>query len=251
MPKEQTYSQYQDEALKINQAKHAGEYFALQLESKKNPSFPSLINAVLIFGCADSESWMQGMNVSRIESGFKLARTLTAVRKKQAETGCQQTNLTKADYSDFSPFLIYNGTLKENEAFRRYYQEHSWHIPEEKILVLDNFRKNGKSQEHRNTRDQVQSLFTSLEDPRSPIFQAKNIGLLSHSPQFMRIRHYAKKEEEGRYKPFDNTTTFWAYSPELRCEDFVHFMNDELEKLGNYLQIGEIPHEPSTNVLVA
>lgn len=237
-------------------------------------TYSSDIQAVLVFSGPGTyydrlkpgqEEWKRWMDRDRIRAGVAVVREITARRvlesfeKEYALTVDYSSRLnlaTKEDILRQGPFLVYNGIPTENEVFRQAFDSPHCKLPKEKVVVIDEVREeDGKSHPIRHTGDQVKSFYQQLRDPNGPLYRVKNVALVAHVPDFVRIPFYTKKYNDEHLASGGASVNFWTYGlrsrpastdPRLQLESTEKpHIESELPRLIQYAQKGDLATEPS------
>lgn len=202
------------------------------IRKERRREYPSLIEVVFVFSGPgnydeplkeDQEDWMRWMDRDRIRAGGAIVREITASTKtlaKRLPKKIKTSNLSKEDVEKYGPYLVYNGIPSENKFFREVVKRPFNKIPEENIIVLDDvILEDGSVTLIRHTGDQVKSLFQSIDDEYSPLFNLFNIAIVANEADYIRNLHYISKENTiraGRGKRRINVYPYAVMSRRLK-----------------------------------
>lgn len=218
-------------------------------------TYPSSIQAVLVFsgpgtyydrlkpGQQERQRWMDR---DRIRAGVAVVRQVTASAKTESSGRKFKVNeIDKFDVHNFGPFLVYNGIPSENEVFLRALESPLCKMPVEKVVVIDQVKEeDGSSHSIRHTGDQVKSLFHEVTDPKSTLYGAKNIALVAHIPDFVRIPFYIQKYNSEYVNVSSQQLHFWFYALKSRPNTMEEHTNAELIRLVEYAKLDQLNTTP-------
>lgn len=219
-------------------------------------TFPSSIQAVLVFSGPgtyydrlkpNQEEWKRWMDRDRIRAGVAIIRDITAQAKSEVlGRRVQVRELTKEDILNFGPTLVYNGTPLENNVFRRALDSRFCKLPKEKVIVIDTVQEeDGGIHQICHTGDQVKSFYQHIKNPQSKLYNIRNLALVAHSPDYIRIPFYTKKYNDEYVGLGEESVNFWVYGLKSRPgTEKIHLQN-ELERLVSYAKRGDLALDPS------
>jgi hypothetical protein len=217
----------------------------------KEHRFPSEIQAVLVFSGPGTyfeklkpgeENWERWMDRDRIRAGVAVVREITAakIREEGIDRGKKGHYVSPQEIIEMGPYLIYNGTPIENEAFLLALSGEYSKLPKEKVILINQVTEDdGSVHPIRNTADQYKSIYQELKNENSPIHGISNIALVAHVPDFIRHPFYAKLIQEK-----DPELKFWAYALHDRPGTEKEHIQSELRKLREYAKKGDLATDP-------
>lgn len=220
-------------------------------------TYPSNIQAVFVFSGPGTyyerlkprqeEHW-RWMDRDRIRAGVAVVREVTASRIRELGVDPYKKGhyTTHQEIHQHGPLFIYNGTLIENEVFRRTLESPFCKIPKEKVVVIDEvWEDDGATHPIRDTGDQVKSFYQQLLNPNSPLHSIERVALVAHIPDFIRNVFYTKKYNDEYIASGGKGLQFWVYGLISRRGTEDKHVASELPKLVTYAQRGHLALEPS------
>lgn len=134
--------------------------------------------------------WTDGMDRARLNQAARLSRKVTEVitgekfHSSLANISQEKARIKEA-IKEKGPFIIYNGTVVENEAVEKALARKGTVIPPEKVMVINGDIK--------RTVDQIRTFRL----PPDFDIEGKEIALVSHAPHLVRIIRMI-----NRHRPF-------------------------------------------------
>ena len=219
-------------------------------------TFPSLLDAVMVFSGpgtiydklkAGQEGWMRWMDRDRIRAGRAIVAEVTAARLSESHgrrIGVEEVTLDDIRMS--GPLLVYNGIPLENKMLRRALQTQICRLPVEKVVIIDQVvEEDGTTHPIRHTADQVKSFYQTVANPQSPLYGVKNVALVAHIPDFIRIPFYTRKYSDEFIAQGHKGLSFWVYALRSRRGTQEPHVASELHRLIAYAELGHLATEPS------
>jgi hypothetical protein len=227
-----------------------------EVARNRERTFPSFIDAVLVFSGPGTfyhklkpgqEEWMRWMDRDRIRAGRAIVAEVTAARLAECcgrGTGVEE--LTLNDIRMAGPLFVYNGIPLENDILRQALRTQTLKLPVEKTVILEHVaEEDGTTHPIRHTADQLKSFYQTLANPQSQLYGIKNVALVAHIPNFVRIPFYTRKYDDAYIAQGQKGLRFWVYALRSRQGTRQSHLAHELDRLIAYAELGHLATEPS------
>lgn len=140
--------------------------------------------------------WSRKMDRARIRAAYVLAGMIAAKRiEEQTDVKKSPHDLTKKDYEDYVPYLMYTATDWQNAHIRRVLKLQKasgrFKIPDNKLIMYEEFiNRQGERKPIIHTEDQIEGLQFPLGPDGNP---PRRVAIVSHPAHLMRIMHILGK----------------------------------------------------------